>query len=69
MASAMSITSWFSVSAASGVTSTPPVPESRPSIDSSGSRQWVDTMRPIGSGQEQIRRGRGSIRRTRCRRC
>ena len=31
--------SWFSVNVASGVAPAPPVPESRPNIDLSGSKQ------------------------------
>ena len=48
MASKISMSSRFSVNAASGVAPTPPVPESRPSIDSSGSRQRVDSARSRG---------------------
>ncbi|KIM37247.1 hypothetical protein M413DRAFT_448563 [Hebeloma cylindrosporum] len=57
MASKMSMSSRFSVNtgasgsgAASGVTPTPPVPESRPSMDSNsnGSRQRVDSTRSRG---------------------
>jgi len=44
-ASKMTISSRLSVNAVSGVAPTPPVPESQPSIDSSGSRQRVDSTR------------------------
>jgi len=48
MASKMSTFSRFSVNAASGVVPTPPVPESRPGIDSSGSSQLEeDGHRPL----------------------
>ena len=39
------MSSRFSVNAASGVAPTPPVPESRPSTDSSSSRPRVDSTR------------------------
>ena len=48
MASKMSMSSRFSVNAASGVVPTPPVPESRPSIDSNASRLRVDSTRSRG---------------------
>ena len=48
MVSKMTMSSWFSVNAASGVTPTPPVLESQLSIDSSGSRQQVYSMRLRG---------------------
>ena len=49
MARKMSMSSRFSVNAVSGVTPTPPVPESRrPSIDSNGSRPRVDSTRSRG---------------------
>ena len=41
----MSVSSRFSVNALSGIVPTPLVPESRPHIDLSGSRQWVDSAR------------------------
>ena len=53
--SKISMSSWFSINTgvsgsgvASGVTPTPPVPESRPSMDLSGSRLRVDSTRPKG---------------------
>jgi len=48
MASKVLMSSRFSVNAASGVTPTLPVPESRPSTDSSGSRPRVDSTRSRG---------------------
>ena len=45
LASKMSTSSRFSVNAASGITPTSLVPESRPHVDLSGSRQQVDWVR------------------------
>jgi hypothetical protein len=64
MASKMSMSSRFSVNAASGVAPTPPVPESRPSTDSNSSRPQVDSTRSRGgihSAQERILQSRGRI--------
>ena len=45
LASKMSTSSQFSLSAASGIAPTSLVPESRPHVDLSGSRQQVDWVR------------------------
>jgi len=47
LASKMSTPSWCSVNAASGIAPTPLVPESRPDIDLSGSRQQVARRYPL----------------------